>query len=77
MVNVLSVLLAFSLDLTPGERALILALGLLVLAAELGNTAVEEILFEGRRAVGVRTAQGELRADAVVMNADFAHGSDA
>jgi len=47
-------------------------------AQELGakiqiNTAVEEILFAGRRAVGVRTAQGEQRADAVVLNADFAH----
>lgn len=46
-------------------------------AQELGvkiqlNTPVEEILFEGRRAVGVRTAQGEQRADAVMMNADFA-----
>lgn len=43
VVNVLSVGLALALDLTAGERALILALGLLVLAAELGNTAVEEI----------------------------------
>jgi phytoene desaturase len=48
-------------------------------AQELGtkielNTAVDEILFKGRRAVGVRTARGEHRADAVVMNADFAHG---
>ena len=34
---------------------------------------VEEILFNGRRAVGVRTATGELRADAVVVNADFGH----
>ena len=34
---------------------------------------VEEILFDGRRAVGVRTATGELRADAVVVNADFGH----
>jgi phytoene desaturase len=33
---------------------------------------VEEILFEGRRAVGVRTAKGEERADALVVNADFA-----
>jgi phytoene desaturase len=33
---------------------------------------VEEILFNGRRAVGVRTAQGEYRADALVINADFA-----
>lgn len=38
---------------------------------ELGE-AVEEILFEGRRAVGVRTKAGVQRADAVVVNADFA-----
>ncbi len=42
LANVLSAALAFSLHLTPGERALILALGLLVLAAELLNTAIEE-----------------------------------
>jgi len=52
--------------------------GMARVAEELGvriklNTAVEEMLFEGRRAVGVRTAQGVLRADAVVVNADFAH----
>ena len=44
MANVLSAALAFALDLTPGERALILALGLLVLAAELINTAIEEVV---------------------------------
>ena len=33
---------------------------------------VEEMLFEGRRAVGARTKKGEYRADAVVINADFA-----
>jgi len=38
----------------------------------LGEPAVE-ILFEGRRAVGARTASGEVRADAVVVNADFGH----
>ncbi|MCX7721649.1 MAG: phytoene desaturase family protein [Verrucomicrobiae bacterium] len=47
-------------------------------AAELGATIhlsepVQEILFENRRAVGVRTPQGEYRADAVVLNADFAY----
>jgi phytoene desaturase len=46
-------------------------------AQELGATIlfdepVEEILFEGRRAVGVRTAKQKLAADAVVVNADFA-----
>lgn len=34
---------------------------------------VEEVLLEGRRAVGIRTATGSHRADALVMNADFAH----
>jgi len=33
---------------------------------------VEEILFEGRRAVGVRTREGTFKADAVIVNADFA-----
>ncbi len=33
---------------------------------------VEEILFEGRRAVGVRTREGVQRADALIVNADFA-----
>ena len=32
---------------------------------------VEEILFEGKRAVGVRTNVEEHRADAVIINADF------
>ncbi|MDH3264275.1 MAG: diacylglycerol kinase [Paracoccaceae bacterium] len=40
-VNLASAALAFALDLTTPERALILALGLLVLAAELFNTAIE------------------------------------
>ncbi len=44
VVNILSAALAFSLELTPGERALILALGLLVLAAELINTAIEVVV---------------------------------
>ncbi|MFO1060109.1 MAG: phytoene desaturase family protein [Dongiaceae bacterium] len=33
---------------------------------------VEEILFEGRRAVGVRTPQATYRSSAMVINADFA-----
>lgn len=37
------------------------------------NTPVQEILFDGRRAIGVRTPEAEIRADAVVINADFAH----
>jgi diacylglycerol kinase (ATP) len=44
IVNVLSATAALALDLDPGQRALILALGLLILAAELANTAIEEIV---------------------------------
>lgn len=36
------------------------------------NEPVVEMLFAGRRAVGVRTPSGVHRADAVVVNADFA-----
>lgn len=44
LVNVLSVIAAFALPLTLGERALILSLGLVLLASELLNTAIEEIV---------------------------------
>jgi phytoene desaturase len=40
------------------------------------DLAVEKILFEGRRAVGVQTAGGEKRAHAVVINADFARAME-
>ena len=42
LVNLVSAMLAFAIDLPPGERATILGLGLLVLAMELMNTALEE-----------------------------------
>ena len=44
LANLLSAALAFALPLEPVERALILALGLLVLAAELINTAIETVV---------------------------------
>ncbi|MBA4031946.1 MAG: phytoene desaturase [Planctomyces sp.] len=37
---------------------------------------VEQLLFEGKRAVGVKTALGEYRAPAVVINADFARSME-
>lgn len=48
------------------------------LAGELGvefslDESVEEVLFDGRRACGVRTDRGTYTADALVVNADFAH----
>ena len=36
------------------------------------NEPVEQVLFRGRAATGVRTPAGEYAADAVVINADFA-----
>jgi diacylglycerol kinase (ATP) len=44
VVNLLSAGLAFWLDLSTAERGLILALGLLILAAELMNTGLEEVV---------------------------------
>jgi phytoene desaturase len=52
--------------------------GMADVARELGvrfhlGEEVTALLFDGRRAVGVRTDAGEYRSDAVVVNADFAH----
>lgn len=44
LVNAGSVVLALVLDLTAAERALILGLGLVLLAAEVMNTAIEEVV---------------------------------
>lgn len=44
LVHALSVALALTLDLSAGERALIIALGFLLLAAELVNSAVEAVV---------------------------------
>ncbi len=37
---------------------------------------VEEVILEGRRATGVRTARGIYAADAIVLNADFARAME-
>ncbi|MDX1780917.1 MAG: diacylglycerol kinase [Thalassovita sp.] len=52
--NVVSACLAFVLPLSGGERALILSLGILVLAAELFNTAIENVVDD------ISTEQREL-----------------
>ncbi len=36
------------------------------------NEPAQKILVEGRKATGIRTAAGEYKADAIVLNADFA-----
>lgn len=40
------------------------------------NEPVREVLFRGRRAIGVRTDSGAHHADAVVVNADFARAME-
>jgi diacylglycerol kinase (ATP) len=42
LVNLVSAAAAFWLDISAAERAIVLALGVLILAAELMNTALEE-----------------------------------
>lgn len=44
LANAISAGLAMVLDLSAAERAVILGLGLLILAAELMNTAIEEVV---------------------------------
>jgi phytoene desaturase len=40
------------------------------------NEPVREVLFAGKRAVGVRTDEASYQADAVIMNADFARAME-
>ena len=52
--------------------------GMAKAAVELGATIrldepVTELRFDGKTCVGARTEQGEYHADAIVINADFAH----
>lgn len=44
LVNGISALATLMVEMTAGERALILVLGILILAAELMNTALEEVV---------------------------------
>lgn len=36
------------------------------------STPVQQLIVDGRKVIGVRTEEGELKSDAVVINADFA-----
>jgi phytoene desaturase len=52
--------------------------GMARIAREMGveirlGEPVKELIYQGKRAIGAVTAAGEYRADAVVMNADFAN----
>ncbi len=74
VVNVLSVILALSLDLTTAERALILALGLLLLAAELMNTGLEEVVDYLSKATDPRAKKAKDCGSAAVALTALAGG---
>ena len=40
------------------------------------NDSVREIIFDGRKAIGVRTDSGSYFADAIIVNADFARAME-
>lgn len=74
LVNIASAALAFALDLTAGERALILALGLILLAAELLNTAIEEVVDYISTEIDPRARKAKDCASAGVALAALAGG---
>lgn len=73
-VNLGSAALAFMVEMSPGERALILALGLLVLAAELINTAIEEAVDIARPEIDPRAKKAKDCGSAGVALAALAGG---
>jgi diacylglycerol kinase (ATP) len=72
--NIVSAALAFALPLGASERALILALGILVLAAELLNTAIEATVDYISDARHQRAAMAKDCASAGVALAAIAAG---
>jgi diacylglycerol kinase (ATP) len=74
LANVLSAALALALDLSAGERALIIALGLLILVAELLNTAIEEVVDYISSAVDERAKKAKDCGSAAVAVTAIAAG---
>ena len=73
-VNVASVLLSLVVEMETGERALIYALGLLVLAAELINTAVEHTVDYISEEIDPRAKKAKDAASACVAMTALAFG---
>lgn len=74
LANAASAVLAFWLPLSPAERAVILGLGLLVLVAELLNTALEEVVDYISLAQDPRAAKAKDCGSAAVAVAAIAAG---
>lgn len=73
-VNALSIALSLAVEMTTGERALIYALGILVLAAELINTAIEEVVDYISTDIDPRAKRAKDAGSAVVALVALAGG---
>jgi diacylglycerol kinase (ATP) len=74
VVNALSIALSFAVEMTTGERALIYALGILVLAAEMANTAIEEVVDYISENIDPRAKRAKDAGSAVVALTAIAGG---
>ncbi len=74
LVNGLSIALSLVVEMSVAERALIYALGILVLAAEMINTAIEEIVDYISEEIDPRAKRAKDAGSAVVALAAIAGG---
>jgi diacylglycerol kinase (ATP) len=74
LVNALSLALSLVVDMTTAERALIYALGILVLAAEMANTAIEEVVDYISEQIDPRAKRAKDAGSAVVALVAIAGG---
>lgn len=74
LVNGLSVAASFLIAMTPAERALIWAMGLLILAAELLNTGLEEVVDYLSRDIDPRAKKAKDCGSAAVALTALAGG---
>ena len=74
LVNVLSIALSLLVDMNAAERALIYALGILILAAELINTAIEEVVDYISEDIDPRAKRAKDAGSAVVALVAIAGG---
>lgn len=74
LVNALSLALSLVVDITTPERALIYALGILILAAEMANTAIEEVVDYISEQIDPRAKRAKDAGSAVVALTAIAGG---
>jgi diacylglycerol kinase (ATP) len=74
LVNAMSIALSLAVDMTTAERALIYALGILILAAEMANTAIEEVVDYISEEIDPRAKRAKDAGSAVVALVAIAGG---